>query len=349
MTANPSSRRRGRTALALLLAGCTSVLSVTASAQSSAPEQHQRTGTLLVANQASASATIVDLASGTATHLPVGNGPHEARISEDGRIGVVTIYGAQQPGNQLAVIDLAQREVVRTIDLGEYRRPHDLAFLPNEPRTVVVTSEAAGRVVLVDVEAGLVRDAAETRAEGSHMLALTADGRRLFTANVGSGSVSEISLSPPGFVREIAVAPRTEGIAVAPGGDQLWVGSNTDATATVLDTGTGAVVERLTGFDFPYRIAFSADGRVVAVCDARVGRLHLFDAATRKPLRVVENLGNPRGVTLSTDGATAFVTLGPEGEALVVDAGSGQIVQRVAVGTHPDGIAFSPHPAGSGS
>lgn len=125
-----------------------------------------RSGVLLVANQRSASASIVDLATGSVTHLDVGTGPHEAAISSDGRWGVVTIYGAQTPGNQLAVIDMARRSIARTIDLGNYRRPHDVTFLPRSTTRVAVTSEASQRVIEVDVEKGAVVGEVDTRANG---------------------------------------------------------------------------------------------------------------------------------------------------------------------------------------
>ena len=38
--------------------------------------------------------------------IEAGTGPHEAVIAPSGRVGVVTIYGTQTPGNELAVIDI---------------------------------------------------------------------------------------------------------------------------------------------------------------------------------------------------------------------------------------------------
>src|SRR5690348_2443447 len=84
------------------------------------------TGVVLVANQQSASATIVDIATRATTTLDVGAGPHETVVSPDGKWGIVTIYGvggANGAGNKLAVIDLPAKRVVRTIDLGAYTRP----------------------------------------------------------------------------------------------------------------------------------------------------------------------------------------------------------------------------------
>src|SRR5215218_4912901 len=97
------------------------------------PDVGARAGMLVVANQQGASATILDAATlKTIATVPVGQGPHEVAISTDGRWAVVTNYGDQTTvGNTLSVIDLAAEVpgVVRTIDLGQYQRPHGAVFV----------------------------------------------------------------------------------------------------------------------------------------------------------------------------------------------------------------------------
>src|SRR4029450_3681577 len=98
-----------------------------------------RAGHVLVANQQSASASLIDLATSTARVIPVGVGPHEAVIAPSGRVAVVTVYGvAGAPGNELAVIDVPKGVVSRTISLGQYTRPHGAMFLPGDETRVVV-------------------------------------------------------------------------------------------------------------------------------------------------------------------------------------------------------------------
>src|SRR3954464_4562194 len=52
-------------------------------------------GRVLVANQQAASATLINLDGGVATTIPVGTGPHEAAISNDGHTGAISVYGIQ--------------------------------------------------------------------------------------------------------------------------------------------------------------------------------------------------------------------------------------------------------------
>ena len=296
-------------------------------------------GVALVANQQSADVSIIDLATGEMTRVHVGTGPHEAAISADGRWGVATVYGTQVPGNQLAVLDLATKAVVRTIDLGEYTRPHDVEFIPGTATKVLVTSEATRRIVRVDIATGTVESTIATDAQGSHMLGITGDGRRAFTANIGSGSVTELDLAAGTLVKQIPVAPMTEGIAVTPDGREVWVGSNQAGTVTVIDAANGAISATLPGFRVPYRLTTSPDGKLVIVCDPEGGRIAIIDRATRTVVGEVAGLASPRGVMVAADNRTALVTLGTDHAVVIIDLVDRRVLRTIAVGQSPDGVA----------
>lgn len=304
----------------------------------------QKNGVVLVANQRSGNASLINLQNDSAQFVMVGPGPHEAVISPSGRTGIVTIYGVQgQPGNGLAVVDIASGAVTRTISLGEYTRPHGAIFLPGETHAVV-TSETTQRLAVVNLRDGRVEDAIPTDAQGSHMVAVTADGHRAFTANIFSGSVSEIDLTSRKLVRVIPAGPRAEGIAVTPDGSEVWIGSNTDGTVSIIETSTGSVVETLTGFSLPYRLAMSADGRTAIICDPQGDRIHVADVRARKVSWTLDGLGSPRGVNIAADGKTAFVTLAADETVGIIDLERRALVRKVKVGASPDGVWYGPPP-----
>ncbi len=133
------------------------------------------TGTLVITNKRPSTATIIDVGSGRILAvLPTGNGPHEVAVSNSGATAVVTDYSGE-PGRTLTVVDVVTERVIRTIDLGEHRRPHGIVYLPGDS-LVAVTSEASGHVVVVNVPEGRIRRAVPTRQNGSHMVGVTADG-----------------------------------------------------------------------------------------------------------------------------------------------------------------------------
>jgi YVTN family beta-propeller protein len=299
-------------------------------------------GRLLVANQQAASASIVELSTGEVTHVPVGNGPHETAISPDGKWGVVGIYGiGGAPGNQLAVIDMAQKKVVRTIDLGTYTRPHALVSLKDAPFRVVATSETTQNIVTVNVETGEVISVTATGAAGSHMVALAADEKRAFSANVFAGSMTSLDLSQKKNLGTIPIAPRSEGIAVTPSGHEAWVGSNEHGTVSIVNTAALKIDTVLAGFGVPYRLAVSPDGKVAVIVEAEANQISIVDVKTRKTVGAVPVGGSPRGVSISPDNKLAFITLGPQAEVLVVDLAAKRVRSRHKVQAAPDGVAYS--------
>lgn len=326
------------------------------------PDAPARAGVLVVANQQGASATILDAATlRTIATVPVGLGPHEAAVSPDGRWGVVTNYGTRDaPGNTLSVIDLAAPTpvVARTIDLGEYRRPHGAAFAGQSGK-LVVTSEVTQRLVVVDFASGRIDTALATNARGSHMVAVRRDGRRAWTANMQDGNVTEFDLDGRRTLRTVPAAPMDEGIAVTPNGSQLWVGSNERKTVTVIDVGRAEPIETLDGFGFPYRIGISRSGRIAVVNDPVTNRIWLFEAPSRKRIAELElkdapgvsvpaggapggEGAGPEGVTFDPIADFAYVTLHGTNQVVAVDLLQRKVIAAGGVGAGPDGIAYSP-------
>jgi YVTN family beta-propeller protein len=298
------------------------------------------TGVILVSNQKAASASLIDLATGQVHNIPVGPGPHEAAISHDGRTGAISIYGIQPAGNQIAIIDLKTATVTKTIDLGMYRRPHGMAFLPGDQK-LLATSEATSSVVMVDIAKGVVEIAISTNARGSHMLALPRSATSLFTANVGDGTISEIDLATRAFVKSYPIATQTEGIAISPDGSRVWVGSNNAATITVFDTGTRTVAATIPNAGMPYRLGITPDGRTVLAADPPGSRFNVIDAATFRIIGSIPLTGAPEGIAFSPDSRTAFITLNEANAVAVVDIAGRKEIRRFDVGTAPDGIAYT--------
>lgn len=303
------------------------------------------TGTVLVANQQSASATIVDVATRQTTTLDVGAGPHETVVSPDGKLGIVTIYGiAGAPGNKIAVIDLAAKKVVRTIDLGAYTRPHGASFVPGKPNEVVVTSETTANIVIVDVVEGTVLGAIPTNHTGSHMLGVTDDGTHVFTASIPFGGVIELDLEKRTFIRDLAVSTQTEGIAVAPDGSTIWLGSNNAKSVTVVDAKSWSVIAKIDGLTMPYRIGISPDGLTAVFCDPEANKIWIADVKTKKLVGQVGGLGSPRGVKIAPDNRTAYVTLGADNAVAAIDLVDRRVKWTAPVGASPDGVWYGPVP-----
>ena len=325
------------------------------------PDLPARAGMLVVANQQGASATVLDATTlRTIATVPVGLAPHEVAISPDGRWAVVTNYGTRDTeGNSLSVIDLslAKPAVARTIDLGSYHRPHGAAFIANGAK-LVVTSETSQRLVMVDFASGRVDTALATNGRGSHMVAVQRDGRRGWTANIADGTVTEFDLDKRLTGRTYPAAKNDEGIAATPGGSQLWVGSNSEHTVTVIETAKAEPLGVVDGLGTPYRLGITRSGRMAVISDPASNRIWLYEVATRN--RVAElDLGaersiapqggapgttgaGPEGVTFDPVSDFAYVTLHGTNQVVAVDLLQMKLAGFGQVGAGPDGIGYSP-------
>lgn len=322
--------------------------------------------TLLVANRGGDNAMIFRGAQDAAKTGPkpaatidTGSGPHEAATSHDGSLGIVCVYGTQVPNNKLLLVELASGAIKKTIDLGEYKRPHGAAWFKDN-RHVLVTSETSQRILKVDTESGTVVRTWSTAQKGSHMLALAPDEARAYTANVGDHSVSVIDLGGDGKepAKIIKTAPGCEGIAITPDGKQVWTADRTAGNVTVIDTATLEVIASLECPGVPIRVAITPDNKHAFVPRPGAGKVSVFSVADRKLVKELDtrppqgfdanplptegpmaNQDAPMGITCSPSGKLVYVCNLLSGTIAHIDAATLEIVAHTRAGEGPDGIA----------
>lgn len=300
---------------------------------------------LVIVNKPASTVSIVNIKTGTIlTSLPTGANPHETAASADGKWAVVSDYGAQNPGNTLTVVDIAAKKVVRTIDVG-FSRPHGIMFLPDN-RTVAVTSETGGMVVLVDAVEGKVSSSHPSTQQTSHMLALTRDGKMAYTANIRSGSISAIDLTDAAQTRTLPVGTMTEAIGLTPDNREAWLGSNNTGKVYAVDVKAWKVIDSMQTSGFPYRINFTPDGKSAIITNPMSDEVHLYDVATKQRQGTIQahgskgQTGQPLAVVISKDGKTAWVSLAEAGEIAELDLGSKSVKRYLPAGEGPDGMAL---------
>src|ERR1019366_2330470 len=114
---------------------------------------------------------------------------HEVAASPDGKRAFVPIYGnagVGRPGTDgrlLRVIDLAKREVAGTVDFGKGIRPHCAVINPGNG-LLYVTTELDNSITIINPSTLKIVGTVPTGQPESHMLAITRDGHRGYTANV---------------------------------------------------------------------------------------------------------------------------------------------------------------------
>ena len=317
------------------------------------------TDRLLVCNKQDASVSIFDPATRQPIAvLPTGEGPHEVAIAPDGRTAVVSDYGAQRPGSTLTVIDLVECKVLRTIELhdtvlgddGQEKqrlllRPHGSAFL--DATHLVVTSEMARRLVIVDLAAGRVERCLTTPQTTMHMVALSPNRRCAFATSIREGNVALFALDGTEPPLIVATGDGAEGLAVNPVSGEAWVGNRAADTLSVIDMAGRVVFQTDTG-DFPFRVAFSHGGDRALVTCAESGDVHVYDARTKDLVGVIEISGDaselspmPMGITVDPDSRFAYVACGRGEFVAVLDLEQRKVIDRIAARPGPDGIGYA--------
>ena len=314
--------------------------------------------TLVVANKAEATVSLIDLEQGdVVATLATGEGPHEVGISPDGRFALVTNYGTRDgAGNSLTLIDIAAAGVVKTIDLGDYSKPHGVEWLDNE--RAAVTVEANKALIIVDVFRDKITRSIGTDQEVSHMVALDPERGRAYTANIGSGSISVLDLGKGTLESNVTTGEGAEGIAVSASGGHIWVTNRAADTITILDADTLETTAEIPSAGFPIRATATPGGQVL-VTRARAGDLAIYDAAAFEEHRIVtfdlesmdveerlfgDRFGDssvPIGVIVDATGDRAWVAHANADVITEIDLGSGEIVRMLRAGREPDGMGYS--------
>lgn len=307
-------------------------------------------GTVIVANQASDTITLVDVSNSEAyRHVDVVGGPHEVEVSPDGRSVIVTNYYKRGGDAQktLSLISLPDGETLKTIDLGEFSRPHDIHWVDEE--RVVTTVEANQALILVNVKTGEVERVFETGRDGSHMLAMSPDQTRLFSSNMGgSGSITVFDFETGEKIKDIDTGKECEGVGVSPDGRWIWAGNRAEDTISIIDANSLELVKTLDSPGFPYRVEFTPDGEYAVLPHATSGSLVLGDVegqaiAKRIPLGLVKvDEPSTAGVFPHPDNTHAFVTVRNDNSVLIVNMKTGETLERIEVQSSPDGVAWSP-------
>ena len=300
-------------------------------------------GALLVLNKDDAVMVIVDPANGKILgSVATGVGPHEIVASSDGKFAFVTNYGEREGGTTLSMIDVAAKKETRRVALVGLQRPHGIIVADGK---VYFTAELNKLIARYDPEADRVDWLMGTGQDYTHMLVASKDLRQIFTANIGSDSVTAIDRTADanGFKETlIPVGKGPEGIDISPDGKEVWAANSSDGTVSIIDAATHKVVHTLdVKTKHSNRLKFALDGALVLVSDAGSDDVVVVDAATRKERKRIKVGRVPLGILMEPGGARAYVAASEDNSVAVIDLKTLEVVNHIATGKDPDGLAWA--------
>jgi YVTN family beta-propeller protein len=317
-------------------------------AWSEPPAKSSSNGLLLVANKGDNALGVIDPVAGKQiAEIPEGGVTgHEITTSRDGKLAYVPIYGNSgvgQPGtdgSNMVVIDIAARKVVCNVDFGKGVRPH-LPIVGPQNGLLYVSTELEKAIAIIDPSTLKIVGSVPTGQEQSHMFAITRDGRRAYTANVGPGTVSVLDLDARKVLTIIPVSPQVQRISLSVDDKFAFTSDVTKPQLAVIDTATNKLKTWIPLPGLGYGSATTADGKWLVIALPLVHQVAAVDLSTMKVAHTIDVGMRTQEVLLAPDGQTAYVSCDQDGKVVAISLTDWKVKLVIDAGKGADGLAWA--------
>jgi YVTN family beta-propeller protein len=290
--------------------------------------------TLLALSKSDHTLAIVDpVTLKVVARVPVGPDPHEVIASSDGRTAYVSNY-AGGTLYELDIIDLVAQKALPHIDTRPLIGLHGLTFAAGKLWFTAEGSKSIGRF---DPATSKIDWCMGTGQDRTHMIYVTDDGKRIYTTNVASGTVSILVDTliqpgpPPGSPTGNSPGPPPGAPPKGgPGGfgPQGGPRPHMDWVQTLIPVGKGSE-----GFDV------SPDGSQLWTAAADDGTIYIIDIASRKVAAKIDaGVVGANRLKFTPDGKRVLITSLRNGDLFVYDSWSHQLLKRLNTGRGAAGI-----------
>lgn len=324
---------------------------------------------LLALSKGDHTLAIVDPASlKVVARIPVGSDPHEVIASADGKTAYVSIYGGGSL-HEINVIDLMAQKPLFNIDTRPLFGPHGLTFVDGKLWFTAEGSKAVGRY---DPATNKLDWCMGTGQDRTHMIYVTANGKRIYTTNVSSGTVSILvdtlpvrrppqGMPPPPAARSgssmppppggrgprenwnLTIVPTengAEGFDVSPDSTELWTASS-EGNIFIIDLQAKKLATKIeANLRGANRLKFTPDGKMIFISSLQSGDVAIYDAKTHKEIKRISTGHGAAGIIMDPDGSRAFVACSADNYIAVIDIKTLKVTGRIDVGGEPDGLTW---------
>lgn len=301
---------------------------------------------LLVVNQGDQSMSLVDPEAGIAVGKVKTNEvrAHEVTASPNGRLAYLPIYGNSgvgkpgTDGRSVEIVDLDKRSLLSTIDLGRPVRPHWVKFGPDG--LLYVSAELDNAIDVLDPHSQQRIASIATGAPESHMVVISRDGHRAYTANVGAGSVSVLDLASRNLIKVIPVAETVQRISMSLDGRFVFTADQKASRLAVIDTATDQVSRWISLTSDGYGTAPTPDGKFLLVTMQTANQVAVIDLTEMKQVRAIPVAADPVQVLVRPDRPLAYVSCSGDGKVAVLDLTAWKVKKLIETGPGADGLAW---------
>src|ERR1700752_156393 len=253
-------------------------------------------------------------------------------------------YVSNEKSNTVSVIDTDKWAVTNTIKVGQ--RPRGIEFT-RDGKFVLVAVGDDDKIEVIDAATQQVVDSLPSGPD-PELFTQDAAGKTLYVANENDNTVTIIDLEKRVRVGDVQVGVEPEGMALSPDGKILINTSETTNMAHFIDTATRQIVAHVLVDARPRFAEFKRDGSELWVSSEIGGTVAVIDPSKQTITnRINFNIPGlrreaiqPVGISITKNGKTAFVALGPANRVAVVDAISHAVIKHLLVGQRVWHTAF---------
>ncbi len=305
-------------------------------------------GVLLVANKGDQTLGIISplMAQQVATVAEGGITGHEVAASPDGLTAYVPIYGNSgvgkpgTDGRNMVVVDIASRKVVGNLDFGHGVRPH-CAIVGPKDGMLYVTTELDQAIAIIDPKTLKIVGSIPTNQRESHMLAISPDGKRGYTANVGPGTVSVLDMEARKTIAVIPVAKEIQRIAVSTDGKLVFTSDQTKPQLAAIDTSNNKLKTWIPLPGFGYGAAATPDGHWLVIAVPSANKVAVIDLKSMNVAHVIDVPAAPQETLIRPDGQIAYVSCDASKKIAAIRTADWTVEKLIDAGPAADGLAWA--------
>ncbi len=276
----------------------------------------------------------------------VGVKPHEMALSADKRLAYITNYGVnsytqtEEGGNTISIIDLVGRRKLGEIELGKFHRPHGVER--GRSGLLYVTTDFPPTLLVVDpAREKIVREITVGQSL-PHMVVITRDDRKAYTANSGSGSVTAIDLKTNNVIKHISIGGVPMGLELSHDGRTLYAVNRTGDQLLVIDTRKDEVTRKIEIKGQPVRLRLTRDGKHLLVPLIQSGEVAIVETAALREVHRFRAGANAEGVNIDDAGRFGYVSAQGEDKVIKFSLRDWQPALEIKTAARPDPIVIIP-------
>jgi YVTN family beta-propeller protein len=276
--------------------------------------------------------------------VEVGVKPHEMALSADRRLAYITNYGVnsytqqEEGGNSISILDLVRREKVGEIELGKFHRPHGIG-LGRSGRLYVTCDFPPSLLVIDPAKRSVLRENSVGQAL-PHMVMITRDEKKAYTANSGSGTVTAIDLVTGKVIKHIDIGGVPMGMAMSKDERRLYAANRTGNRVAIIDTGRDEVSGWIEIPGQPVRAGLTPDGRRLIVTLIESGEAVIVDTSSRTVVHRIRTGANSEGIGIDPSGQFGYVSAQGENKVIKFSLKDWRPLLEIKTAARPDPIAI---------